>query len=211
MRGLPRQGRSSSCPGKGNGIRAGSAGAACLAALLVLGLMAALPALAPARSRHQAQRASRGCVGATTTSASAARLARTMFCLHNVQRHRHHLGSLHWNGQLAEAAASHARDMARRHYFDHVSPDHRNHMDRIAATGYDDGVRCWSAGENLILSRGAVTPKQLITAFMSSPEHRHNILRGRWVDFGVGAVMSSPFGGPGVTLVALFGRLNPAC
>jgi uncharacterized protein YkwD len=79
-------------------------------------------------------------------------------------------------------------------------------MDRLAAVGYGNGAARWSAGENLLFSRGRLTPRQMLTAWMGSQAHRRNILRKRWREFGLGVVMTSPFGEPGgMTIVALFG------
>jgi uncharacterized protein YkwD len=115
---------------------------------------------------------------------------------------------------LSRAAAKYAGSMVRRHRFDHLSPGGKNHMDRLAAAGYGHRSSCWSAGENLGLSRrGRATPEQLLSAWMKSDTHRRNILRPRWREFGLGVVMASPFREPGgMTIVALFGaRFKRAC
>jgi uncharacterized protein YkwD len=129
-----------------------------------------------------------------------------MLCLHNVQRSERGLSELHWDSQLASVAAKHARDMVSRHYFAHVSPSGKDHMDRIAATGYQPSVGCWTAGENLFYSTGPSTPRQMLNAWMKSPAHRQNILRGGWRGFGLGVAPTSPQGDAnGLTVVALFG------
>jgi uncharacterized protein YkwD len=86
-------------------------------------------------------------------------------------------------------------------------------MDRIAASGYKPSAGCWSAGENLFSSGGSATPRQMVRAWMNSAAHRRNILRGRWHDFGLGVVTTSPNGERGgLTVVALFGtRSKRSC
>ncbi len=129
-------------------------------------------------------------------------------CLHDSERGRHGMRrDLRWNRDLSRAAVKHARDMVRRHYFEHVSPNGRDHMDRIAAGGYRPSAGTWSAGENLFFSHGRTTPRQLFSAWMHSSAHRANILRSGWRDFGLGVVQTSPFGEPdGLTVVVLFGK-----
>jgi uncharacterized protein YkwD len=52
---------------------------------------------------------------------------------------------LRWNGALQAAAAGHSRDMARRNYFDHRSPEGRTVSERAAASHYKSRM----VGENL--------------------------------------------------------------
>ena len=153
------------------------------------------------------------CPAADTATAETWRLEKAVLCLHNLERGEHGLSQLRWNRQLASAAERHATDMVSRHYFAHASPGGRDHMDRIAATGYAPAVGCWTAGENLFYSTRSSTPRQLLRAWMDSPAHRANILRGGWHGFGLGVAATSPQGDAhGLTVVALFGkRSQHAC
>jgi uncharacterized protein YkwD len=184
-------------------------------AAIVLALTAALPAAANANSGLPAQASTfAGCAGAGSVTQDVPHLVRTIFCLHNLERRKHGLRSLRWNHDLSRAAAKYTGSMVRRHYFDHLSPGGTNNVDRLSAAGYGHGSGCWSAGENLSLSRrGRATPAQLLSAWMKSDTHRRNILRPRWREFGLGVAMASPFGEPGgMTIVALFGaRFKRAC
>jgi len=172
---------------------------------LILTLTAVSPAAASTGSSLPA-RASKACAGADKPITNIRRYQKAVSCLHNAERGKHGLRNLRWNHDLTGVAAKHARDMVRRHYFEHMSPSHRDHMDRIAASGYRPSAGCWSGGENLFFSRGASTPRQLLRAWMNSAAHRKNVLRGRWHDFGLGVVKTSPFGeAGGMTVVALFG------
>ena len=124
---------------------------------------------------------------------------------------RHGLGKVRWNRALARVASKYSRTMVANHFFDHYSPSHRDHMDRIAASSYRPDSGCWTAGENLFFSAGVSTPRQLIKAWMGSAVHRRDILRSGWRDFGLGVAYGSPYGGSGMTVVALFGvRSRPA-
>ena len=90
-------------------------------------------------------------------------------------------------------------------------------MDRIAAGGYKPTAGCWSVGETLYFYAGVSTPRHLMRAWMNSAVHRQNVLRAGWHDFGLGVAYGSPYGGSGMTVVALFGvqpglRVgNPVC
>ena len=184
--------------------------------VLVAAILIALPAQAQAQAKAADSRsayASAGCAGADKTSQSAKRFRRAMACLHNSERRAHGMRRhLRLNSDLSAAAAKHARDMVRRHYFEHRSPGGSDHMDRIAAGGYKPHAGSWSAGENLLFSRGSSTPRQLFGAWMKSTDHRTNILRSCWHDFGLGIVKASPFGDArGLTVVALFGKHRGAC
>ena len=152
-----------------------------------------------------AAQAGAGCPGSGTATASAERLQKEMLCLHNAERRSNGLSRMRWNGTLARVAAKYSRTMVKRHFFDHFSPDHRDHMDRIAATSYRPHAGCWTAGENLFFSAGVTSPRKLIKAWMGSAVHRTTILHGGWKDFGLGVSYASPYGGRGMTVVALFG------
>jgi uncharacterized protein YkwD len=164
-------------------------------AALVVTLAVAFPAAAQA-----------ACPSADSATGNVRHIQKAMLCLHNVERRDHGLSQLHWNPALASVATKHARDMVSRHYFAHVSPGGKDHMDRVAASSYKPAVGCWTAGENLFYSGGPSTPRQLLHAWMHSPAHRQNILHGGWRGFGLGVVRISPQGDSnGLTVVALFG------
>ena len=160
-----------------------------------------------------ARAAQAGCAAADAAAAETRRFQRAVLCTHNVVRRERGLRRLRLNPDLSRVAARYARDMVSRHYFAHLSPDRRDHMDRIAASAYRPDAGCWTAGENLFFSRVSSTPGQLLGAWLGSASHRRNVLRPGWRDFGVGVVGTSPQGDPGgLTVVALFGtRSDRAC
>jgi uncharacterized protein YkwD len=95
--------------------------------------------------------------------------------------------------------------MIRRHYFGHMSPANRDVVDRVASTGYNRGRR-FAAQENLYWWKPRQSPSSVLKAWMASSAHRANILNPAWSHFGLSAVMRSPFGGGGITVVGVFGK-----
>lgn len=188
-----------------------SAAAAAIGSL-ALALAVASPAVAGTHSSRSATGSEAGCAAADTPTSNVRVLQKTMLCLHNLERGDHGLSKLAWNRDLSTAASKHARDMASRHYFAHLSPERHDHMDRIAATNYKPAAGCWTAAENLFFSSGASTPRQLLRAWMHSTLHRQNIMHKGWHDFALGVVGKSPSGDPdGLTIVALFGTRGGHC
>jgi uncharacterized protein YkwD len=82
---------------------------------------------------------------------------------------------------LARAAMLHARDMAKRRYFGHFSPDGRSLPQRLAAVG----VRWSVAAENIALDEDEPHAN---AALLGSPDHRANILDPRLRKIGVAAL-----------------------
>jgi uncharacterized protein YkwD len=111
---------------------------------------------------------------------------------------------LRLDSALSKAAREHARDMVRRRYFDHYSPQGKGFMSWALGAGYGHGARI-RVGENILFSTARVTPSEVMRDWMGSPAHRRDILRAGWKDVGIGAAGLSPFGGRGITLVVLFG------
>jgi uncharacterized protein YkwD len=144
-----------------------------------------------------------GCNSARA-SRKARRFTRALFRLQNADRRRHGLRRLPPSRKLARAARKHARDMIRRHYFGHVSPGNRDVVDRVASTGYSRGR--FAVQENLYWWKPRRSPNAVLNAWMASSTHRANILNPAWSHFGLAAVMRSPFGGGGITVVGVFGK-----
>jgi uncharacterized protein YkwD len=131
--------------------------------------------------------AGRTAIAAAGEPAQAARAARasmrkTALRLINRERARHGRRRLASDRRLTRAAVRHAADMARRHYFGHVSLDGRSPLRRARAAGWRGGVGeaiGWGCGS---LSTAAAT----VSAWMASPPHRAILLgRGRAVGIGL--------------------------
>jgi uncharacterized protein YkwD len=142
--------------------------------------------------------------GGVVAARSATRFAWALARLQNRERRRHGLPRLKVSRDLNRAARRHARDMVRRHYFGHVSRSGRDVVDRVAATNYAHGGR-FSVQENLYWWSAQRSPAAVVNAWMGSSVHRANILHSGWRQFSVAAVMDSPYGRRGVTVVGVYG------
>jgi uncharacterized protein YkwD len=116
-------------------------------------------------------------------------------CLINEERTSRGLAPVHPNGDLRQAGLRHSNDMIGGGFFAHTSPDGVTFVDRIEATGYTRNIRSWVVGENLVWGSGPLsTPGSLVTAWMNSPPHSENLLRGRFREIGIAAVRGTPEG-----------------
>ena len=110
--------------------------------------------------------------------------------------------------RLQRAATAHARDMAARGYFSHVTPEGERLSDRLRQSGYISGRVPWRVGETLAWGRNRMaTPAAAVAGWMRSPPHRRVIL-GRYREIGVGVATGIPSGGPGTTYAADLGLLG---
>jgi uncharacterized protein YkwD len=81
--------------------------------------------------------------------------------------------------RLTAAAQRHSQDMAEQSFFSHTSPDGRDFVDRIRATGYPS-----PGAENV--AYGQTTAREVVAEWMDSPGHRRNILDCELTEIGVG-------------------------
>jgi len=81
---------------------------------------------------------------------------------------------------LNEAAADHARDMARKKYFEHEGRDGSQPRDRVQRAGYKSRL----TGENIAL--GPESAEEVVAGWLDSPGHCENIMDARFQDIGVG-------------------------
>lgn len=117
----------------------------------------------------------------------------------NMQRSRAGLPELQHNPVLSAAAQSKAQHMMTHQYWAHVSPDGTEPWFFIKEAGYSYRV----AGENL--ARDFDETPRMISAWMSSPTHRANIMNSRYSEIGI-AVIDGKLEGYETTLVVqLFG------
>jgi uncharacterized protein YkwD len=136
-----------------------------------------------------------GCPDTDTqvSGVSQSRMESSILCLINEDRTSRGLGAVQPSNALRQAALGHSNEMVDEGYFDHTSPAGLTFIDRILATGYARGARSWIAGENLVWGSGALgTPQALVTAWMNSAPHRENLLRGRFREIGIAAVVGTP-------------------
>ena len=105
----------------------------------------------------------------------------------NFIRTQHGLVALRPSAELAEAALQHSDEMGADGYFQHRSADGSLFWKRIARY-YPTDTPYWSVGENLLWSSPGVGAAGALQLWMSSPEHRANILAARWREIGIAAI-----------------------
>jgi uncharacterized protein YkwD len=145
----------------------------------------------------------------TPDADNLAAVRKATLCLLNAERTSRGLRALRLNSDLALAALRHSRDMVKNKYFAHTSPPGVTFVQRIRKTGYFDGYKSWTAGENLAWGAGSsATPAEIVRAWMNSTGHRANILNGKFRQTGFGIVIGLPVNGytSGATYSNEFGK-----
>ena len=132
---------------------------------------------------------------------------RSVLCLVNAERTRRGLPRLRDNRRLDRAAAKHSKDMVRRDFFSHTSPGGASPSTRVKGSGYLDGARGFSVGENIAWGTGSyATPQSIVRSWMKSPGHKANILHRAFKEIGVGVALGAPGeGSRGATYTTNFG------
>jgi len=150
------------------------------------------------------------------TRAESMRLERAVHDEINRVRASHGLSRLKSDGDLAEIARAHSKDMGRRSYFAHNTPEGRSFSDRYKKEGYVCRVRIGAlrfatGAENLsmtqryghyfILPDGSreegdfqtvsALARDVVDRWMNSPGHRKNILTSHWGREGIGVYLDS--------------------
>jgi len=147
-----------------------AAGLALAAALLACSLVTAAPARAAA------------CAGADATGGPASARAAAVVCLTGQARARAHRNALRGAAALRRSAALKVDSIERCGTFTHT-PCGNKMQSAMSRTGYARG--CYSVGENLAWVSVGVTPRQVVKAWLASPEHRANLLDVHFRDTGV--------------------------
>jgi uncharacterized protein YkwD len=128
---------------------------------------------------------------ATTTNASVTRVASLEALLVreiNVVRASHGLRRLTRSSPLTRTAVGHSVAMATRGFFTHESQDGTPFWQRVKQV-YVPQTHGWTVGENLAMFGGSPpTATDIVAAWMASPPHRANLLRGLFREAGVGVV-----------------------
>jgi uncharacterized protein YkwD len=123
----------------------------------------------------------------------------------NVTRARKGLRPFQLSLKLTAAAHQHSISMAQKGYFSHDSANGGSFWKRIASFYGYTGYRSWSVGENLLWSSPDVSSAGALRMWMTSPEHRANLLDHGWREIGLSAVhvANAPgvYGGGEVTIV----------
>jgi uncharacterized protein YkwD len=128
------------------------------------------------------------CADAVARDSDATVRARVVELVNDARRKPRKCGSerfaaapaLKASGDLSDAATSHARDMARKKFFDHRGSDGSQPRDRVLRTGYKFKL----TGENIAL--GPETAEEVVAGWLASPGHCANIMEPRFQNIGVG-------------------------
>lgn len=90
--------------------------------------------------------------------------------------------------QLYRAARGHARDMAKRSYFEHEGSDGSSPRDRVERAGYKFHL----TGENIAF--GPQTAAEVVSGWLDSAGHCANIMNPHFRDMGVAVVQGNKRG-----------------
>lgn len=113
---------------------------------------------------------------------------RATFLLHNKIRRNHGLKPFCVHPNLEKAARAHSKDMIQRDYFSHDTKGGGTFEQRLKNYGYTpSGYSYYLVGENIAWGSGSYgTPDYIVSQWMHSTEHRHNILNGKFRQIGIG-------------------------
>jgi uncharacterized protein YkwD len=85
-------------------------------------------------------------------------------------------------------AGDHARDMARKKFFEHRGSDGSSPKDRVLRTGYEPSL----SGENI--AYGPESAEEAVAGWLASPGHCANIMESRFQQIGVGVATGNKRG-----------------
>lgn len=142
------------------------------------------------------------------TGANVVEVRAAVVCLTNAERAAAGLGVLASENRLESVAQGYAQRMVAERFFDHVGPDGSVLIARVASY-----IGWLVVGENLAWGEGPLaTPRSTVAAWMRSPGHRANILKGAYGEVGIGVAQGAPGGsaGPAATYVANYGARGRA-
>jgi uncharacterized protein YkwD len=145
--------------------------------------VSALPSIAVARS----------CPGADASPRTETldRAGQAALCLLNAERAARKLTALVLDPRLQAAAERHSRDMARRDFFDHVTPGGTGVVARVGAAGFPSSGA--TLAENIAWGSGAFgQPAMVVKGWMRSAPHRATILNPALRHVGVGIALDAP-------------------
>jgi uncharacterized protein YkwD len=151
-----------------------------IVASLVMGMTAA-----PARAECEAD------LQADETTVERVRGA--ILCVINEQRAIAGRQPLTASGPLDRSAGAHSRDMLAHHYLAHEQDGRPSLLSRVRAGGYFEGAATVLFSENIgVAPIGNATARSLVDAWMTSADHRANILHPMFADLGVGTTFAPP-------------------
>jgi uncharacterized protein YkwD len=121
------------------------------------------------------------------------RVENAIFCVVNGERKAHGAALFARNRHLDRSATFQSADMVRHHYFAHEARHRPTLLQRVLAAGYFDVAVTGLYAENLAVGPTVeITARNLVDAWMQSPDHRANLLDSRLRDIGLGTAMAGP-------------------
>jgi len=96
--------------------------------------------------------------------------------------------SLSVSQKLNKAAEGHARDMARKKFFEHRGSDGSQPKDRVIRSGYQPRL----TGENI--AYGPESAEEVVAGLLASPDHCANIMDSRFQNIGIGLAIGRKHG-----------------
>lgn len=136
------------------------------------------------------------------TGNMAAVLPAVLSILTNEERQTQNLPVLTTNPLLTKAAELKAEDMATLGYFAHTSPEGKTPWYWIDQVGYDYQY----AGENLAINFS--DSEDVTNAWMASPTHRENIIKGKYTEIGTGVATGMYQGLETIFVVQIYANPN---
>ena len=135
----------------------------------------------------------------------------------NVERTKNSLAAVAWDDAVSAVARNHSEDMAKRNYFNHLSPEGQNAVDRCKLAGivisknpvggvyylgcsenifYCTLVKVYWYDRNGVLARAeyytmSEIAELAVQGWMKSQGHRENILKSYWRTEGIGIAIST--------------------
>ena len=134
----------------------------------------------------------------------AAVISSVLVDLANGDRSANAVGGLTPSPVLVRVAQAKANDMAAKSYFAHTSPEGKDPWYWFKQEGY----AFIYAGENLAVDFS--DSAMVESAWMNSPEHRANLLDGRYTEIGIATAQGTFEGHPTTFVVQVFGTPAPA-
>jgi uncharacterized protein YkwD len=126
-------------------------------------------------------------------------------CLINNERQVRGLVNLTSNQALFDGANRHTRDMVARHFLSHTGSDGSTPLSRLKP--YYTGFSSWSVGEIIYSGIGSSgTPRKAVNWWMTSPNHKAQILTAGYRNIGAAVSPLYYKGGAGGTYTVTFGR-----
>lgn len=121
------------------------------------------------------------------------RVSTAILCVINEHRAVAGRQALSASTALERSAAAHSRDMVSHQYLAHEAEGRPSLLSRVRAAGYFEHAATALFSENIgVAPIGNATARSLVDAWLTSADHRANILHPMFADLGVGTAFAPP-------------------